>query len=396
MKKRSFRGTAVFSAMVLLAGAAWYSVFCDSGKQDALFMEYRAAASEHEEKEAYITAAEYCVKALEIRKDDTELMTRAAEDYLKCGDRNAFLKYCRMAAEKSPESDRPWILLAEYWINSGDYRKARDVLAHADGSEMPGEVSELKKAIMGGYETGYRAYSEVRGFCSGYCAVSDETGRWGLADENGSLVFLMKYDDIGAYCQDEDIIPVCSDGKWYFSDSEGRIKYVPDRNYTWLGSYSDGLSPFEYDGKYGYMELDYTEKTEKYDYAGPFRDGVAAVRRAGKWSLIDDELREITGFVLDDVTLDGYGFCVNNGKITVVRDGEVKYLDTSGKEISDSLRPACGLVPFCSDGMWGFYGENGDVIISPEFENVLNLSENGRTCVMQDGKWRIMTLLLYR
>lgn len=394
-RKKSFNCAAVFTAMVLLTGAAWYSAFGDDGRQDAVFMEYRAQAAEHEEKEAYITAAEYCVKALSIRKDD-EMMLRAAEDYLKCGDRNNFLKYCRMAAEKSPDSDRPLLLMTEYWLDYRDYKKADEVINTANGNEFPDEIKKLKNRIKGDFSTGYKTFSDVKGFYSGYCAVSDEKGHWGLADEEGRLEFLMKYDDIGAYNEKEDIIPVCNDGKWYFADSEGRIKYVPDRQYSYLGAYSDGLSPFSADGEYGYMSLDYTEKLEKYDYAGAFSDGVSAVKKAGKWALLDSSLNEITGFVYDDIELDRYGFCVRNGKISAVRDGEKIFLDLSGNEIQNDSASLCGLTPVCSDGLWGFCGDDGEMLIEPQFEEVMDFSENGRACVKKNGLWMILTLELYR
>ena len=268
--KNSLKGYVLFAGMAVLIASAWYNVSGNTHRDEELLDDYLSRVSEHEEKEAYITAAGYCVKALEIRKDDAEIMLRAADNYLKCGDRNAFLKYCRMAAEEAPESDRSWLAMSEYYFGSGDIKTAMEYLEKATGNDMPEDIKNLGNHIRGSYSMGNKKFFGVKGFYNQYCAVSDEKGRWGLADENGQLQLVMKYDDIGACNTDEDIIPVCNEGKWYFSDLEGRIKYVPNRKYDYLGAYSCGFAPFSADGVYGYMRLDYKEETKTFDYAGAF------------------------------------------------------------------------------------------------------------------------------
>lgn len=394
--KNSLKGYVLFAGMAVLIVSAWYNALGNTHRDEELLDDYLSRVSEHEEKEAYITAAGYCVKALEIRKDDAEIMLRAADNYLKCGDRNAFLKYCRMAAEEAPESDRSWLAMGEYYFESGDIKTAMECLEKAPGNDMPEDIKNLENHIRGSYSMGNKKFSCVKGFYNQYCAVSDEKGRWGLADENGQLQLVMKYDDIGACSTDEDVIPVCNEGKWYFSDLEGRIKYVPNRKYDYLGSYSCGFAPFSADGEYGYMRLDYKEETKKYDYAGAFSEGAAAVRKAGKWAVIDDSLNEITGYIFDDIELDDYGFCVKNGIISAVKNGKQVSLDVHGNEVSDKVQAVCGFTPVECDDLWGFADENGEVLTDICFDDVYEFSENGRTCVLQDGYWRIMILDLYR
>ena len=67
-----------------------------------------------------------------------------------------------------------------------------------------------------------------------------------------------------------------------------------------------------------------------------------------------------------------------------------------GNEVSDTVKAVCGLTPVNCDNLWGFADENGEVLTDICFDDVYEFSENGRTCVLQDGYWRIMILDLYR
>lgn len=391
MKKNNIRYT-IFAAMAALASVGWTGAFRNGNIRDIKFCEYIEKAQEHECKEAYITAADNYVRALEIRPSDTEIMISAAENYMKCGDRNGFLRYCNMAAETAPEKDRSYLLLGRYYHETGEIKKAQEILNAAPKGENSDEILSLLHTLKYEYKKGYRSFSDVGGFYGEYCAVCDETGKWGLADKKGDIAVSMQYDAIGAYNADEDIVPICDNGKWYFIDIQNRKKYAPDREYSYLGTYSCGYAPFEYDGKYGYMSLDYEEDAYGYDFAGTFSDGIAAVKLDGKWALIDAGFEEVTGFVYDDIKVDRYGACVKNGRIYAVCDGINIVLDLNGSETDDEPAFICGLSPVCKNGKWGYADSSGNIVIENSFENVLPFSPAGTACVLKDGMWSIIWL----
>ncbi|WP_289479576.1 WG repeat-containing protein, partial [Klebsiella pneumoniae] len=87
----------------------------------------------------------------------------------------------------------------------------------------------------------------------------------------------------------------------YFADINGNKKYVPNNNYTFLGTYRDGYAPVCLDSKYGYIDLMYKEYKMEYDFASSFAYGVAAVCKDGKWALINNSFENITDFEYDSI-----------------------------------------------------------------------------------------------
>lgn len=388
---RSFIYPAVMTAMICIS---WPCALENSGQADKEFAEYFQKAQINEQNQAYITAAEWYAKAAEVKPDE-EVLLLAAENFLRCEEKNMFLKYCRMAAEYEEAGDRPWLMLGQYYLDSGDAGKASDILSGVPETSRTEAVDELLTKVNCSFHKGYKKFSDAKPFYSGYCAVSDGNC-WGLADEDGDWVILPEYDDMGAFSTTEEIVPVSRDGRWFFVNEEEQVKYAPSEKYTWLGAMESGLAPFCCEGKYGYTDTEYSEKTEKYDYAGSFSEGVAAVEKDGKWALINDSLRNVTGYDYDEISVDRYGFCVRNGRITAVRNGETVYLDTSGSELNDEKNLTCGLAPVSCGEFQGYEDKNGDTVIEAFFEEVTEFNENGRALVKEDGWWKIITLDVFR
>lgn len=383
---------------VIMTGAAvlaWFCAVSGSGNRDEAFAEYFQKARINEGKQAYITAAEWYAKASEIKPDDAESLLLAAENFLRCGEKNMFLKYCRMAAESSGADDRPWVLMGQYYLDSGDAAKASGLMARVPESCRTEAVEEVKKKADSSFRKSYKKFADAKPFRDGYFAVSDGS-LWGLADEDGDYCILPEYEDVGAFSKDEGVVPVCSEGVWMFVNADGQTCCVPSEKYTWLGAFGYGAAPFCCDGKYGYTDLEYNESSEKYDYAGAFSDGVAAVKKSGHWALINSDFKPLTEFEYDEIEVDDYGFCVKNGTVTARKDGKTVYLDTDGKETEYEKHYSCGLAPISSGDYQGYENAEGDIVIDAFFEEVTDFTDKGRALVREDGWWKVITLDIYR
>ena len=264
--------------LILLIFFSWMNVLGTPDKEAAKYEEYIGKAELNEKNTAYITAAEYYAQAAEYTEDNAEIYLLAAENYKKCGEGNLFLKYSRLAAQQTPENDRPWVMMAEFCLERGEAGKAANLLKEVPPSASTEKISELIADAESRFHKGYKSFSDSKGFYGEYCAVSDGNF-WGIIDDEGRYQIIPEYDDAGAYSPEEDIIPVCREGKWFFINTDNQVRYVPSEKYTWLGSFGSGLAPFCCGGKYGYTDLEGNEKAEYFDYAGPFSEGVAAVQR---------------------------------------------------------------------------------------------------------------------
>lgn len=390
MKKNKF---LVLAVMIAATALSWTMVIKNCNNGSKLYRRYICSAQRHEEKQAYITAAENYIKALELDPGNYDLIIKIAQNYYNCDDKNSFVQYCNMALSADPMQTKPYILMCDYYCQRDEYSMALKVLSSA---HLCDEIADKINSIRYEYKKGYKTFAAVKGFYNGYAAVQSEKGKWGITDTLGHTMLPYKYDEIGgAYDPEEDVIAVCSENEWYFSDIMGRKKYVPDRKCSFIGSYSCGYSPFECDGKYGYMNLEYEEFNYEYDFAGAFSDGIAAVMKDGKWALIDSKFKNITDFVYDSVELDKYGFCSSYGLIHAEREGVRICIDLKGNKTEEKEKYMCGVRPYSEEGYWGYCNTDTDFVIDAMYEETLPFTGDGSAFVKENGIWYIISLKIY-
>lgn len=391
-KKSNSEKYGVLFIMVIMIVFAWYGVLGGSGKKEKLLMQYIAKAEEHEAKGAYITAVDCYLKALELEPENYDYMLKTAENYKNCDDRKGFFDYCDMAIENQPENDDAYIMKARYYLDNEKYADTINVLNSSP--VMTEEMKEVLSEAEYSYRIYIKAYEDTYGFYGKYAAVMSTEGKWGIIDNEGDVEISIKYDAVGGYNKLEDIVPVCRDGEWYFADIDGNKKYVPDNDYSFIGTYREGFAPVCSGKKYGYIDLGYKEYHMEYDFAGTFSSGVAAVCKDGKWALIDTEFKNITDFIFDEITVDKYGLCEHGGIITAVKDGKNVYLDSHGKEVADSTIYFAGVTPYEKDGLWGYSSQSDDVI-EAQFEEVTPFSDYGSAMVRTDEGWQVLRFYKY-
>ena len=381
-------------ALVMLMSLAWMNVCTSGGEDEKLFDEYFSNAQMNEEKQAYITAAEWYVKAAEIKPDEDTLLL-AAENFRKCDENDMFLRCCRRAAECEECTAKPWVLAGRYYLDNNKAAEAAKLLSEMPESCRNDETEDLMTEASGRFHTCYRSFNDAKPFHGEYFAACD--GKlWGLADAEGQFFLAPEYDAVGAYDPEADLIPVCSEGIWKFVNEYGQTRFALSKEYTFLGSFGDGLAPFCREGKYGYIDLDYNESSERFEYAGSFSDGVAAVKKDGKWFLVNKDLAPVTNEKYDEIILDEYGFCAHGGVTEAIKDGKTVFLDKNGSEVSEKNHFSCGLAPVSAGSGEGYENEKGDIVIDAYFEKTTPFSPDGCALVKEDDAWKVITLDIYR
>lgn len=378
---------------ILMAAGCIFSSYLFWKKPDSTIKEVSELikkAEYHEDNSAYITAADYYRRALDYDSRNTEIMLKAAENYLLCDDDDNFLKYCSMA-EKLGCIDAYKMRIHKF-IDDDDLKEAYEAISEISEKQMDEECRKLKRFLKYSYEESIMCYEDMKGFHDGVSAA-ELNGKWGLADSDGYIVCECVYDDAGAYCREEDIFPVRKNDEWFFADINGNRKYVPEKKYSYLGAFSDGLAPFSDGDKYGYISLDYSEKNLKYDFAGAFSQGAAAVSENGRWYLVNSDLKRITEEDFDFIQTDRNGFCSVNGVITVIKNGKTEYRNLKGNSSEKKFSGCMGLNVFSDGNMFGYEDETGETAIEPVFDEALAFSENGSACVMKNGEWFVISLV---
>ncbi len=161
----------------------------------------------------------------------------------------------------------------------------------------------------------------------------------------------------GASRQAADRYPVLQNGKWGYINAAGNL--VIPTAFDLAGDFSEGLALVQRDGRFGFINPVGRPVIEpQFEDAWYFSDGLAPVLAPDGWRLID-----------------------RKGRIVKESDFDMEY-----GVVVEEKRESADLTLFHLDGLYGFKGADGQVVIAPRFERAWHFSE-GLARVMMDGRW---------
>jgi hypothetical protein len=276
-------------------------------------------------------------------------------------------------------------------------------------------------------------------FFEGRALCRDAGDMWGFIDETGKFVISPSFSDAGRFS--EGLAPVVKEnGKVVFIDKEGEVQMEPQRVNSSFG-FREGLARAEFNGKWGFLDKDGEWAIPPvYHAAQDFHEGLAAVGRYDSqeetmtWGYVNRSggIQIPFQFNMGGGTYpspgdfhDGMAFISNDGEtwgfINTQGNFEISpqfdYSDSffkeglSGVEKSEKVGfiNAQGtyevnlqfteVLPFSSNGMaavqtddekWGFIGEDGRIVINPQFESIGNGYFGNVALVQSSGKYGLI------
>ncbi|MBD5143043.1 MAG: hypothetical protein HDT22_05450 [Ruminococcus sp.] len=395
-------------------------------------------AEAYMDKKIYIDAVNEYELALNIKSNDYDTAMKIVDLYDKMENTNGWIKACQNAILADEFQKEPYVKLADYYIENKNFQDAYDILEKAekkldDLTEITPKIIKIK----GEYKLENLKYDFSTQFCysdnlkTGYAVVSLDDKK-GLNDTSRNVIVSTMYDDIGLLGQD--VIPVHQDNEWYYINEDGYRKLVPENPTEYLGTFHNNYAPAKINNIYGYLDKKMQEYHFEYEYAGCFSNGLAAVKRDGKWAVINTSFENITGFDFDEILLDEFGFCCIYN-VFFAKQGDKYYLyNTDGKCISDGFddaklfvsdEPAAvkkngkwgfisksgeividfiyenvdsfnlGYAPYCENGSWGCIDEQGNILIEPIFDTMHAFANNGYALVELDGFYKYVIITIY-
>ena len=150
--------------------------------------------------------------------------------------------------------------------------------------------------------------------------------------------------------------------------------------------FKEGLAAVKKNGKWGFID-----KTGKivfpieYDWVRSFSEGLAAVEKNRKWGFVDKTGKVVVPMEYDEV------WDLREGLVTVMKWGMWGFVDNTGKVIVpveyDSVKFFSeGLATVEKDGKWGFVDTTGKIVVPVEYDFVKDFSE-GLAGVEKNDKW---------
>lgn len=400
----------ILASMGMMLYMSWSNTNAYKGESGRQYKKYMESAQVLEEKGIYIDAVKKYESALKVKPGDYETAMKIVSLYDELDDKNGFLSACNAAIKSDSSKAEPYLLSAKKSIEEGDNSSAYEVLKKAEETlgnldEKPDEalkeISDMIIKIKGEYV--YLSCDAEEYFGLHYTDKKGETlarvcydEKYGLMNGSGSLVKKCEYEDIGLTGSDN-LTPVKVNGEYYYIDGDGHKKIVTDRPASYIGVFSDQYAPVEINGTYGYIDKNMNEFHFEYEYAGPFENGVAAVKNEGKWGLISTSFDSKTDFVYEDILRDNYGFCAAFGVFFAKKDGKYNLYDLNGTEIAggfDDARMFASREPaaVCKNGKWGYVSLEGEIVIEPEYSNAQSFNI-GLAPVEVNGKWGCIDMI---
>jgi hypothetical protein len=188
---------------------------------------------------------------------------------------------------------------------------------------------------------------------------------------------------------------VLENNKWTYMDSNGNVAIKAQFDYA--GPFSEGLAAVKAKGKYGYIDKkgNFIIKPQ-FDDGFEFKYGRAAVCEGTSYGFIDKRGKMVIKPQYNYVRnfSDGLAYVVlykkhiGNQVMFIDRYGKVKINTTGKKYKCDNLGAdfSQGLLPVKFGYMYGFINKKEQVVIKPDYEGAQNFSED-LAAVNIMGKW---------
>ena len=224
-----------------------------------------------------------------------------------------------------------------------------------------------------------------------YLYVTDENSEKKVYDKKGNLTEINPNLVIQSTKSDDDykIYIDSSTGKTVYSIYKGDTKLTSE-NYSYIEYLNEGyFIASNESGKLGIIDSKENAKVElKYD----------SIQKIAGTNIIQaiDSTTKMTEIYSKDFikTYEIANASIENIKdniIKVYNTEEIKYFDYDGNLLENKVAfPDINLFPKKENGKWGFVGQDGNVVVDYQYDDVTEFNEYGYAGVKKDEKWGVI------
>lgn len=383
----------VIVGLVAILVCSWYMLLDETAKENNQYNQYITVAREKAEMGLHQVALEQYDLARNMR-DTIELRNEMAEVYKDYGNSSLYEEFCSIIVTDFPMEKVGYERLATFYAEREEYKLFYNIQKTANKRGVVSSVIEdLAKEMEYVYSIGGINAADVRNFAGGYCAAIRESGYWGLMNEKGKTALSYAYVKLGNYANDL-VFAETKNGDYVLMDIQGKYisRVTDDRKIEDCSVLNSGLMAVKYNGKYHYCDSSFNELFGSYDYASVFTNGVAAVQNGGKWAIINEQGKQVTDFVFDDVKLDELGVAFRGERAFAKKGGAYILIDTTGKQVGNGTWEDADvfggdmLAAVKKGGKWGFINADGKEVAACNYQGARSFC-NGLAAVQIGDKW---------
>lgn len=305
--------------------------------------------------------------------------------------------------EDYPEEIATYENAGEFFLRYGNFEDCAETIMQARDLRITSKkIEELKEKVRYQYERHYSMYQSVLPYYGGYFTVSTNESFSFLDGEaspssSGEYTYLSSFSE--GYAFAKAVHPDGTEKSFIINEKEQRQVYLDGVTLSsGVGVAKDKegkqllLLSCNVEDRYAYYKINGEKAFGDYEFAGRFRNNIAAVKESGdKWKLIDGTGKTIVDKTFTDIVLNELDECAPKG-IIIANDGSGYHLyNHKGEQIGDFVCDEAkafvdSYAAFKLDDKWGFVDMEGKVVIEAQYDDAKSFS-NKMGAVKKAESW---------
>jgi hypothetical protein len=423
--------------MLLVIIFAWCSRWKHRINEQNDYEELVSQAQKNDDLRIYKLNIPIYKQLIQQEPDNKQWYSKYLEACRQMGDEDSVEQIAQWIYAKWPDDSENVSLLMECYIEDGNTDKLM-ALFESLSLELQQNIDLKQK-----YEDYVYGVSIVRTLYGtpveiGRTAFIEqvESGMVFMAQNGNELYREKSFGTAHCFYSGEKMAAVRTDGEWYFIDEDGdRILATHDAVED-LYSMDEGYAVIGMNGLYGFVDAGFEKYHMEYEAATTLYNGVAAVKKNGKWGLLNSSLEPVTDFIYEDIIIGSDNVCSKYGLIfakesdgyhmldltgtpvgvetyedarlfgsdgiaAVKKNGKWGFVDTQGNQVldyqyEDADSFSKGLAPICINGVYEYIDKNGIIRTELQAQKAYPLSGDGYGIVKIEEQWKIITFRLYQ
>ena len=293
--------------------------------------------------------------------------------------------------EKGAAKPEEYMALASYYVDGEAVNRAIPVLKDGISRYGSEDMIALYESVSYAYAPASTNYTEVKMPSSDWYIPAFDGEHWGYIGDNGKTRLPFLYEEATSFSGNYAVVK--QDGQYLLIDKNGYRNAVDKNGLEEVTAISGSRIIGKKDGRYRIYTNTFTPLGEEtYEAASFGGNGMAAVKKDGKWAFLDEKLEAVTEYAFTDVAVNSRGEVFSGGYAAVS--------DVSGYFLINEKGEACfearfagakgmegGLAAMAdASGNWGFVNEKGEVLVDFLYQDVYSFSDR-LAAVKYAGKW---------
>lgn len=383
------RGKRFFFVMVIAAVLVigWLFALKSASGIDEINQqnELVSQADEYLEKKLYVRGIPLLEQALTIKTKNSDVVQRklleAYWGYGEVDDYYALLQEMDADDSNKKADVEDYLRLTDYYQEQRKTEDALKVVIAGQKKHPDAELDALYEKLRYGYAVDISEYQQLRDTKDGGMHPAFDGKVWNYADEGGREYLIVNAQEAVAFNEKYGVVKV--DDRYHTILSNGDLYGIDETGVDEVLGLTDRFIIAKKDGMYGYYNYDFQcmSDTLQFEDITINNDGVAAVKKDGKWGIINDSGETVTDFIYEDVAVNSLGYAFAGGHAMVKKDGAWMLIDTtgavlSGQTFADAKAPESDeyIAVANAEGKWGFIDSEGNLVIDYQYYDAASFS----------------------